>query len=257
MQATNKKGNAGDRIDIEEQSARIELARRERRPSLLTRLSSSQGSMLILDQAAISISSFLSMVLVGRFGGETELGTYSLAFVTLWFSASIPNSLVWVQFAIRSARLKGMAALRHERAAAWHVIVFSALMAVPVLAVVWTVPNRSVAMFTAMISYISGMLIREHFRRVLMSKKDMRTLLWSDMLSSTLQVLALLWLAGLGHLGATTGLFVNGLFAVVPSLFLMAKLNIIKVSVRTVWIDFLRNWGTGKWLAGASLVGDA
>lgn len=225
--------------------------------STLVQLISSRAARSVIDQGAISVASFLTMVVLGRYAGEIELGRYALAFTTLWLSASIPNTLVWIQFAIRSPKLSGVRSRRYERSVACHIILFSAFMVIPVSSISWALSNPSPILFVSMYTFVVGNFLREHIRRVFMSKMDLWSLLWIDLVTSALQLLALLIFVQTSSLSSAGIMLAHGLILLVPALYVLAKLQIQNAHAKEVWIDFLRNWRSGKWLVSASMIGAA
>ena len=61
----------------------------------VSRLFLSRGILSILDQGMVSVTSFVTLVLIGRWGGDEQLGIYSIVFTLLWLAASMPNALIW------------------------------------------------------------------------------------------------------------------------------------------------------------------
>ena len=69
---------------------------------------SARGSVLaIFDQAAVSGTNFLTVVLVGRACGQEELGYYSLGVTILVLLVSVQESLVTAPYTVFRERLRG------------------------------------------------------------------------------------------------------------------------------------------------------
>src|SRR6188768_34111 len=64
-----------------------------------------QTAWIVCDQAVVSLSSFVSTVIVGRVCGREELGIYVLATTMFWLLAGIPNALTWTPFTSRAPRM--------------------------------------------------------------------------------------------------------------------------------------------------------
>src|SRR5947209_1727352 len=66
----------------------------------LYRAATAKGALAMLDQAAVSGTSFLTTVLIGRWCGAGELGAYSLGFSLLVAWAGAQESLIALPYTL-------------------------------------------------------------------------------------------------------------------------------------------------------------
>jgi len=230
------------------------LAPRKKLARNTYRIATSHGFLNVVDQAFVSVTSFATMILVGRIGGDVELGHYAVGFIYLWLLLSVPNALVWIPFTVRIPRLKDPAKSRLERSVAWHMIAFL-FVSLPVTATIaYRADPHNHAFVLCMNVFVIGMALREHSRRILMAEKKMIGLLFVDIPTCVVQLASIGLLSWLGMGQATWILLSNGLVALIPGCFLMILSQCYKHAWHSSKLDLIRNWEIGKWLAGSAVV---
>lgn len=223
-------------------------------PILLVRkLLQSKALIVVVDQAFVSLSSFLAMVILAKSCGGHELGIYGLAFALLWMLLSFPNSTIWVPFTNKAPRISKRRLMQYQLILAYHILCVVGLMALPALALAVYLNERPVFIFCGSFAFLSGMLLREHMRRVFMAMHQFHTVLAIDAPTSILQVVSLVCISFTTHLSAPMSMLVIGTINAVPFLGYFIQLTSVRVSRRMVWRTFLGHWQLGRWLIGVSL----
>lgn len=216
-----------------------------------------RGALSILDQGIVSVTSFVTLVLIGRLGGDEQLGIYAIVFTLLWLAASIPNALIWTPFTVRMPRLKAEEQELLQSSIACHTTVFCLLMSGPtLLTLAWMAPLTPWLGFSSWV-FIAGMVFREHFRRVRMVHLDMTGLLIFDATVCSTQIISFAVLYYSGGVSAFSVMLSHGLIAGFPVVALFLNAGAHRVGVAKAISDWQLHWESGRWLAGAALINAA
>jgi O-antigen/teichoic acid export membrane protein len=216
-----------------------------------------RGTLSILDQGIVSVTSFVTLVLIGRLGGDEQLGIYALAFTLLWLAASIPNALIWTPFTVRMPRLKAEEQKLLQSSIAYHTTVYCLLMIVPtLLTLAWMVPFTPWLGFSSWV-FVAGMTLREHLRRVRMVHLDMTGLLVFDAWVCSTQIISFAVLYYCGGVSAFSVMLSHGLIAGLPVTGIFLNIGAYRVGVAKAISDWQIHWESGRWLAGAALINAA
>lgn len=224
-----------------------------------------QGACTIIDQAIVSLTSFLVTVVIGRELGKDALGVYTLGIFTFWLAAGIANALVWVPYTARSCRETPRARLRFLASNALMAVAIAVGLALVsaaagvVTLVVETEQQWLAPMFFCLAPVALTLTLREHVRRV--SIADFRTvwLVAFDLVISVALLVAIALLSGAGRLTTTTAFLATAGAAAVCLPVIYWQIASAPLSLPRVIRDFGSNWNFGRWLlvgAVAWLVGD-
>ncbi len=82
------------------------LGRARARLALVPRTAVLGGSLALVDQAIVSLVSFVSMAIIGRICGASELGIYALALSMVFLVVAVQDSLVSVPYTVFGNRLR-------------------------------------------------------------------------------------------------------------------------------------------------------
>ncbi len=223
----------------------------------ISRLFLHRGVLSILDQGIVSVTSFVTLVLIGRWGGDEQLGIYSIVFTLLWLAASMPNALIWAPFTVRMPRLEVDEQKRLESSIAWHTTVFCIFMFGPTLLTLAWMANLTPWLGLSAFVYVAGMTLREHLRRVRMVHLDMAGLLLFDASVCLLQIVSFALFYYWGGVNANSVMLSHGLLAGLPVIAIFLQNGVHRISISMAWSDWLIHWQSGRWLAGAALVNAA
>ena len=223
----------------------------------VSRLFLRRGILSILDQGMVSVTSFVTLVLIGRWGGDEQLGIYSIVFTLLWLAASMPNALIWAPFTVRMPKLKVDEQKRLESSIAWHTTVFCIFMFGPTLLTLAWMTNLTPWLGLSSFVYVAGMTLREHQRRVRMVHLDMAGLLLLDASVCFFQVASFALFYYWGGVNAISVMLSHGLLAGLPVIAIFLRTGAHRIGISWAWSDWLTHWQSGRWLAGAALVNAA
>ena len=225
-----------------------------------------RSAWAISDQAVVSLASFLSTILVGRFCSPDQLGVYTLAVGGFWLINGFPNALVWTPYTSRAPRMAGSRRARYAGSVLSHLaailtVVCGALvlLAAGALAAgraLWIETAASFEfafLFLALIPFVVMMTLREHVRRVHMAHLEMRELLRVDLPIAFTQVALMGVLAYYQRLSAMAAILVIALACSISAMSLIVRHGEIEFRSELARLHFAYNFGFGRWLVVASL----
>ncbi len=218
----------------------------------------STGAWGSIDQALVSATNFLTMVLVARSVGASAFGAFTLVYTVLLFFNSMQSALVTQPHNVLGATRWGEDYVRYTTTtAASQVALLCVATLLALVAVVlaraegWVVTPLLYAMPLSIIAW----QLQEFGRRVLYTEGRLAAAVANDVISYAGQSLVVL---SLWRLGSLTG--VSALWALAITSALAATWGAwqIRSSLgRSIDLAVIReNWRYGKWLAGSEIVGD-
>jgi O-antigen/teichoic acid export membrane protein len=216
-------------------------------------------ALALADQAVVSGTSFLTMVVVGRSTSASELGLYSIASSLLVTSVTIQDSLISLPYTFQRHRRLGKSA-EHSDSSLKLSFLLSALCIV-VLALTalglssWNAEAKLVAMIWALAAVAPFALLRAFGRRFAFAHFQMNQALILDTAVAAIQLGGLGVLAWIGLLSATTA---------------FAAIGAASAGIGVVWLYRARanfavrgdqlpeamqqSWNLGKWLLANQLI---
>lgn len=222
--------------------------------SKLQRLSRSISTWGFIDQAVVSVTSFIVAACIGRYCGKVELGIYSFAVKLFWLAAGIPNALVWMPYTSYAPRLRGFRRSYFLGSATSHVFAIALAICLVWLAIgLFPIQPGSErfwlgSMCLALIPFTAMMMYREHLRRVQLAHMSTSRLMIVDLPIAASQLVVLWLLIQSGRLSAVTalvGMSVGCCWAVIWTLWHREEFLVERQRVGLHW-GF--NWQFGKWL---------
>lgn len=213
----------------------------------------------LVDQALVSGTRFLATIIVGRYCGPRELGTYSLAFSLLVLGGCFQEAIVTTPYAVLGQRLRrrsratyaGAVARMHIMAALGSALVLLSLALVGFIFHIRTLPT--VALVLAVTLPCS--LAIEFVRRFSLAELNVKLAALLDAAVTGIQLILLILLARLKWLDARIALLVVGIAYVIPaicwwSLFGKSRMR-SGASTTPYW---RRNWTLGRWLVASQVM---
>lgn len=205
----------------------------------------------------MSLANFAAPILVGRYGGQEELGFFALGFSIYMFAIGMARATVWTAFTRRTQQLEPAERPACAGSATVHLGVFLAAALLTTLAVAAALAAIGYPQYATLLAIVApctaALLVREHVRRLDLARLAFREVFAFDLVVATAQVLLLAWLASSGRMSATTAflsLATTSLLAIPWMLFRRAG------SWRIVWADVLPDWSASwsitKWLTGGA-----
>jgi O-antigen/teichoic acid export membrane protein len=215
----------------------------------------------LTDQAVVSITNFVTAVMVGRLCGRAELGAYALAWTLLTLSTECSGMLITTPYTVLSLRLSRGRRRRYLGSLLVHQVVLSATLAAVIVTVAGVgvgaaVLSRRVsnAMITAAIAVVF-VSVKELARRVSFAELKISSALCLDVAACVLQVGGI-WVLYEVRLLTAAGTFVALAFSsgIAAGVWLYVHRRTLRIETRLVASDLQRNWQFGRWVLGSGLV---
>jgi O-antigen/teichoic acid export membrane protein/tRNA A-37 threonylcarbamoyl transferase component Bud32 len=224
--------------------------------SQLARLGSGQ-LLALADQAAVSATSFLTSLLIGRYAGPSALGIYALGFSIITSCLCVLEALIATPYMVQrhfSPETAGKAGAALAMTAALALATAAVLGCAALVAVGMTEPEAATMLATLAI-IAPGVLVREFARRLAFTHLRMGQAVRFDLATSGLQLIALSCLVAADRLSAITAfLSLGATSAAIGLLWLCAApddFSLRNVSVRQA---ARASWSVGRWLFATQIV---
>jgi len=218
------------------------------------------NSLALVDQAVVSLSSFLSTVIVGRFCGASELGIYALAISVVFLVVAVQDSLISTPYTVFGNRLRGRVRRKYAGSILLHFGLLSAFAVIGLallggLLAAGIGPPQLAPTIWVLVGIIACGLLRHFARRFAFAEHRTASALLLDVGVAAIQLAGVLLLALAGALSAVTALAVIGTACFIAGLaWMISNRRRFLVRWRRVGPDFARNWKIGKWILAGRLV---
>ena len=217
--------------------------------------SAQKGYLSVLDQAVVSGSNFLTLLLLGRAVSPSEFGEFVLAWTTLMILMSIQNALILTPMAVLAPQKTGSERMRYYGSlsvvqAALAGLLGCFLVALPALFPVFGLKTAGGAQIFSLMGFVSiFFLCQEWMRRVLISELEVKKALVNDIVTHAVRMSGLLSLSSQEWLTGTNGTAVLGIsaFAGCVAGYEQVK-DRVSVVLRRFKKDFIESWHFGKWV---------
>lgn len=228
--------------------------------NFLSKTTVRKGIVTLADQCVVSITNFLTGVIIGRACTKEEFGLYMLGLSIVLFAMSLQTSLISTPYMVYSPRLKSRAHDRYTGSTLIHQFGFSVLVVV-VLALggaalsVGFGPSGLAPVVWALVVAITFILAREYARRICFANLKMKNALVLDSCIAFIQIGGLIFLAYLGILSAgRTYLVVGSVCGLAIMGWLIWNHNNFALDSTQIIPDLKRNWSFGKWVFASGLL---
>jgi O-antigen/teichoic acid export membrane protein len=205
------------------------------------------------DQAVVSATSFLAMVMVGRYSNPAELGAYALGISVLAALYTMQGSLISLPYSIQRFRVLGTPA-QHAGSALAHSVLLSTMVAI-VLAVTalglyaFGTGSQLFALALVLAGVAPFGLLREFERSFSFTHLHVAQSLILDMAVAAMQTSMLAWLGWTGRMSAVTAFGALGASCGVVAIGLLCFARAeFAIEIRQAQATLKLSWGLGKWL---------
>ncbi len=234
-----------------------------RRRSWIGRLAGStlaRGATTLADQGIVSLTNFLTGVIVGRYCSRGELGLYSLAFSLLLLIVSFQSALVSMPYTVYCVRVSEEDRAAYSGSTLVHQLSMAVLsmvvlaVASPLLAA--RMGPRGLAQVVLVLACAAPFFMgREYLRQLFFARLERLPPLLLDAVVAIVQLGALLALARSGRLSAAAAYVAAGVACACGLLVsAMTVRRWFAWSRARVVPDLRMNWATGKWTFANGLV---
>lgn len=216
------------------------------------------GVLALLDQAVVSGTNFLTIVLVGRTCGQEQLGFYSLGFTVLVLVAAAQESLITAPYTVFRERVGGRDRAEYAGSVLAQQVGLAVLAAVGLAAAAALAGSRLGPVGWAVAVAVPAALLRDFCRRFAFADLRMAGALALDLAVAGLQLGTLAWLASAGRLTAVTAFAaVGGGCGAVGLAGLYLARDGFALRPERLGRDADRHWAFGRWVAAGQMVGVA
>ncbi len=216
------------------------------------------GGCAVLDQAVVGGTNFLTAIFVGRLCGPSELGLFALATTTWYLILALLESLITSPFTVFVHRLGDEKRTTYAGSAIAHVVGLSMLAAMVLtlgtVLLYWIGHIKLAVVIAALAVTIPFRLLRQFARRFQYASLNLNGALVLDISVATLQMFALAVFYYFDFLTAAGAfLAVGSAYAIIISIWLVQQRRAFSVCREEVYVDFLKNWALGRWLAASQI----
>jgi O-antigen/teichoic acid export membrane protein len=213
----------------------------------------------LVDQGLVSGTRFLTTIIIGRYCGAGELGTYSLAFSVLVLGGCFQEAIVTTPYAVLGQRLRRRSRTTYAGGVArMHFVaaVASALLLLAVALIAHFLQIRTLPAIALVLAVtLPCSLASEFVRRFALAELDVRSATMIDAAVTGIQLSLLSLLAYVKWLNAPIALLAVGAAYLLPaivwwSLFSKSRMGANSSAAR-YWN---RNWTLGRWLAASQVM---
>jgi O-antigen/teichoic acid export membrane protein len=210
------------------------------------------------DQAVVSGTSFLALIMLGRWAGPDQLGAYAIVASALALLLAAQESLITRPYTIQLGRLPGAPA-EHAFSSLVLSIVLSAVTICVLSAAVLTLSAIGAAQDLAEITWalaatIPFVLLREFARRFAFAHLKMFHALLVDGAVAAVNLSLLCWLSWTGRLSVVTAMGAVGVSCGIGGLgWLYVARSEFAFRFGQLRTTLKASWGLGKWLLSGQL----
>jgi O-antigen/teichoic acid export membrane protein len=222
------------------------------------RLASSKQVLAWADQTIVSATSFLALVLIGRWTGPAELGAYAIGCSVLAMLLATQDSLITRPYTIRLHKPLGTPAQHASSTLALSLLLAAAGMLV-LAAAAMVLPAIGASTEIASIAWMlvaatPFVLLREFARRFAFAHLALNQALIIDVTVSGLNVFLLCWLGWTDKLNAVTAFGSVGVASGIGALgWLCLARREFALAVGQLGATLKQSWSLGKWLFAAQM----
>lgn len=224
----------------------------------------SRAFVALLDQAAVSIASFGTGILLSRaFAGAAreQLGLYYLAFTIGIFIVEIQNALVCTPLTVIAPKLSADDRRRFNGSATVHQLALSAVMAMVLFILALLAPALSIASHQAMLLACAvtcvAVGLRNFARYLNFSLHRPHIACIADWIVTILQLFGIVMLVHLHRVSAGSAVFVIGVASLIGGILALAlSRRFIQIHAARAWSDFRNNWRLSRWVFASGIVGN-
>jgi O-antigen/teichoic acid export membrane protein len=233
-------------------------------PSLVARLAQiaeqSKGVLALCDQGVVSLTNFLTGLLIGRVAGKNELGLYAVCWTLVIIATEVSAALITTPYTVFGPQMGRTERSRYLGSMLVQQIALSLVAAALMLSGIAVASSRGasgalahvVTTTAAVIVFIS---LREFVRRICFAELRVTSAVVLDIAACFAQILGLAVLWRTGWLTASAAyVLLGGLSMAVAFAWLF--LNRKKLSLRRCyWIPgFQHNWTFARWVLASGLL---
>jgi len=216
------------------------------------------GKFAAVDQAVISISNFSASLLLTALVSPTELGTYVLGFLAIYFVRAVQNGVIIQPLNTYGASKTEADFKGYFTAAAVHQLILSTLSAGGAAVLGWFLTKLGndtlgPTVFALWFSFFTWQL-QEFLRRTFYTRGKVLNAVWISLSANLVRLGFILLLSRMSSINGLAGLHAIGWGSLVASILgLWLARGYISSEFHNPLTAWRENWRFGHWILGASL----
>lgn len=222
------------------------------------------GFIALCDQGIVSVTNFVTAVIIGRVCGKAELGVYTLALTLITIATGVISTLISAPYTVFAPRLVRSRRRRYLGSLLVHQLVLSLGFAllISIVAVLgrwqgWLSAGLS-SVGTIIATVIAFISLREFIRSVSFAELRVEWAFSVDITSCVAQMAGLLLLAGGGALTVSRTYATIGVSTALAACgWLILHRSELEFDRRFYFPDLKGNWDFGKWVLCSGLLWQA
>ena len=219
-----------------------------------------QSIVSLGDQAVVSITNFVTSVIIARTRSKEELGLYMLGISLIFLMTDFQTSLITTPYMVYAPRLKERAHALYTGSTLIHQLAFCLIAMFCVACGAFAVTNgvgpRALGpVLWALVLVVALIMLREHARRISFARLRLKTAFVFDTCIAVGQIGGMLALARFGLLSASRSFWVIGSVCGIAVLgWLWLDREFYEPRISESLADLKRNWILGRWVFASGLV---
>lgn len=211
--------------------------------------------LILLNQGTVSATSFVTTLIVGNACGPEALGLFAIGLSIVFLAMAIESSLVSTPYTVFVADTRSDRVVYRNGSTLLNLLLvtLSTAAGFGLVAIItgWTTETVYETLYPAIVVAAPMLASRYFVRRFLLANHRVTQVFIVDLLSSAIQVGALLAMAQTESLTPVRALLVVGLSNLACSIyFFSGNINQFKLRISRAKVELLRDWRFGKWLIG-------
>lgn len=210
----------------------------------------------LADQGVVSITNFLTGVIIGRVCTKDEYGLFMLCFSLVILAEVVQHCLITSAYIVYSPRLAGSSHSTYAGSTFVHQLAFSTLAVSLLVISGLVIPAATLNTLAPILHVLSAVLFfilaKGYARQLSFASLHMKTALVIDVVAGIIQLGGFLLFAHIGILSPVTAYWIIGLASGLPAtIWILSMRKVLTFHYLRVVHDFQHNWSFGKWvLAG-------
>jgi len=215
------------------------------------------GALAIIDQGIVSVSNFITGVIVAKAVAPEEFGTYSLFFAGLMLLSGLQNACVTGPLGVLGIRHKDMDDTAYFSTQTHIQLLLGTAQLVGVVLILSFFTEIKAELIVSFAACIFLLQLQQLGRVIHLTKLNMLSLLGLDIVTHAMRVAVLLILAGMGSLSSSVTFGAIALSSLVGILWTWRKLELRLPGSGSLTFLAKENWNFGRWLFLETLASSA
>lgn len=227
--------------------------------SIFSSKSAQKGYIAGVDQAIISASNFLATVILARYVSPKELGIYAVGFILLRLARVIQEGIIIQPLNTFGASMNNRRFQRYATSTGIIQLLLALGLSAATAFVGWLLllTGNDTAGPTVFVLWfpILGWQLQEYIRRALYTRGEVIQATLNTIITNSIRIALLVYLANSGDLSGITGLIAIGIGDFIAILFgVWQTRSYWGRQFENILLIWVKNWRFGSWIAGGNIL---